>query len=156
MSDNVVTLEPHTAALFYSTDDLPKIAVALCNERTLVAAVVSVMFPSGVQTPADREQLSDYVTALRETGKIDFEDGWLELCSGMHAVVVFLLEQLKQACENERFADERRYKELHARKVVKEKYDALVEALIEALGDRAPTIVQIAAGELSLPSGAPS
>jgi hypothetical protein len=147
MADNVVTLEPFTMALFYSIDVAPRVAVKLCSRRTLNGEVHAAMYLAE-PTPETRAAVAGYVEQLLVVGVCEFEEGFLCLCSGIAAVTAYLMARLEGAVDDEIFADKRRFDELKAREVAEAKYAGLQAALIEALAEKAPAIVTLAAADL--------
>ncbi len=149
VNDNVVALAADTAALFFSINDPPQtIGVTVCSDRTLNTAIAAAVFGGDVDTPDARDEVSRLVATLRESGHVEFDDGWLQLCVGVRAIVVFLMAQIRSAREDARYADQLRAAEHIRAAAVGKKYNDLRAALIEALGDRAPAIVQRAAADI--------
>lgn len=140
----VIRLEPFSMAVFSKIDVDPGFAVKLCNDLTLFSAVHDAMF---ITLPDDdsRAETQTVVDALREAGDVAFEDGWISLRVGMTAVTAFLMEKLKEAKDEERWADEQRYKELKAKQEAEGRYALLRQALVQALGDNTAAIAEQAA-----------
>lgn len=139
----ITHLKPNTMALFYSIDGNPKFGVKLCHERGLFDAVRLVMFARDAEE--DREEINGYVKQLRESGGVDFEDGWLSLRVGMADVVAFLMSKIVEAKAEERYADNERFNELKRREEAETRYAALRAVLLDALGDKAPDLAKAAA-----------
>lgn len=142
--NEVVRLEPHTMAVFFSMDVDPGFYVKLCNDKSLFDTVLSGMFMREA-TGDDREEVERVVAALRETGSMSFEDGWIELRIGMADVTAFLVEKVGAAKQDERWADNQRFEELKRRQAAETRFGALRSALLDALGDDAPAVAQAAA-----------
>lgn len=135
MNDNVVRMEPTPIALFAKIDADPGFSIKLCNEASLFQSVQESLFWG----PINSEQLievAETVDKLKEGGDIAFEDGWMSLRIGMNAVTAFLMQKIKEAKEEERYADEQRYKELVARGQAEGRFRSLQHALIDAIGDK--------------------
>lgn len=140
---SVVHLEPNSMALFFSQDTDPKFGIELCSAASLYKAVQKVMFCRDAED--DREEIERYVEALKEDGKIDFEDGWLALTIGMQATTAFIMEKATDAFAEMRYEDQLRFEESERREAAEARYAALQSALIEALGDKASDIAAKAA-----------
>src|SRR6185369_7095318 len=140
----VVRLEPHTMAVFFSCDVDPGFYVKLCNEASLLDTIHGGMFMKE-QDADTRAEVASVVQALRESGDFNFEDGWISLRVGMADVTVFAMEKVKEAKENERYADKQRYEELKRREEAEGRFELLRQALTDALGPRAPDVAKAAA-----------
>lgn len=97
------------------------------------------------QDEQSRNEVAQIVTALRESGSMDFEDGWIQLRVGMNDTVAFLMEKVGEAKREERYADQQRFEELKRREKIDGKYAVLRSALRDALGDKATEIAAAAA-----------
>jgi hypothetical protein len=140
----VIRLEPFSMAVFSQIDVDPGFAVKLCNDVTLFSAVHDALF---VGAPDDdtRAETADVVAKLRDVGDVAFEDGWISLRVGMTDVTAFLMEKLKEAKDEERWADRQRFNELKAKEEAEGRYALLRQALVDALGDKAAEIAARAA-----------
>jgi hypothetical protein len=69
-------------ALFFKIDNEPRFGVTICDDRVLDEAVHGAMF-SGAPTEAQMEEVREVLGDLRTHGRVDFEDGWLELRRAM-------------------------------------------------------------------------
>jgi ATP-dependent Zn protease len=127
-------------AVFCKTDTDPGFAMHLCSDATLFSTVHNVMFmkPAGDES---RMEVQEIVDKLREgnssAGDVAFEDGWISLRVGMAEVTAFLMAKIKDAIEEERYADNQRFLEMRRRELAEGKYALLRQALVEALGDNA-------------------
>jgi hypothetical protein len=130
----IIRLEPHSMAIFWKVDVDPGFAMKLCNDVSLFDAVHGTMFV-GPQDAESRVEVAGIVERLRESGNIEFEDGWIMLRSGLANITGFLMDQIVEAREDERDADKQRFEELRRREAAEEKYALLRQALVEALGD---------------------
>lgn len=141
---NITRLEPYTMAVFFSCDVDPGFYVKLCNDGSLLDTVHGGMFMKE-QDAETREEVAGIVQALRESGRMAFEDGWIDLRIGMADVTAFIMEKMKEAKDEEHFADKQRYDELRRREETEGRYELLRQALTDALGPRAPEIAAKAA-----------
>lgn len=141
---DVVRMEPNTMAVFFSMDAEPRWYVKLCNDATLFEAVHSGLWMDE-PTEQSRTEVDGIIETLRETGSVDFEDGWVQMRIGTAAIVEWLVEKAKEAKSEEAYADQQRSQELKRRKAAEERYDLLRQALSDALGDKAPEIAKAAA-----------
>lgn len=144
MTNNVTRLEPNTMAVFFSMDVDPGFYVKLCNEGSLLSTVLNGLFmrEPDEEGKAEAKRVAD---ELRESGSVDFEDGWIALRVGMAEVTAFLMEKIGAAKQDERWSDQERYKELKAREAAETRFVALRAALLDALGGDAPKVVAAAA-----------
>ncbi len=134
---NIIRLEPHSLAVFFSADADPGFIVKLCNDASLFDTVHCGMFMPGTPQDADtREEVAGIVDKLREGGDIAFEQGWVSLRIGLADATAFLMEKLGEAKQEERYADKQRYEELKRREAAEDKYEILRGALVLALGDK--------------------
>jgi len=160
MNDNVIRLVPPTAkpepmmALFFTIDAPPRIAVTLCTQDTLFDSVKACLFGAGdAASPEQRREISDVVLNLLERGASDFEDGFLVLCRGLAASIEYLMLRNQALYEQELETDRLRYGEMVARQAAEKKYTDLQAALIEALAEKAPAIVTLAAADIIAQGG---
>lgn len=136
-----------TMALFYSMDGPPGFGVTPTTLAGLDQAVRKALFLPLPGQVLDSDQLAEVrhaADALRESGNIAFEDGWLRLCTGLTEITAFFMEKLADAKAEERYADERRYEEMKRADALAAKYAALRDALITAFGDKAPGVLALA------------
>lgn len=136
---------PVTLALFYSMDDDPKFGVLFCAAERLQATVQSVMFPGpdDLTPPNAKEECERLAAELRQSGSVSFEDGWLELRTGLQDAVAFMMEKVKDARADERYADQQRADEHRRLQDVATKYAALCVSLQAALGEHVRGIVDL-------------
>lgn len=139
MVATVHRLEPFTMAVVFSMDLDPGFHVKLCNEASLSDTVHGGMFMRE-QDAQSKAETAEIVKQLRESGSVNFEDGWIKLCVGMADVVAFLVEKAGEAKQEERYADEQRFKEMKSREEWQTRYETLRATLAEALGSRGPEI----------------
>lgn len=142
MTATVHRLEPYTMAVIFSTDADPGFQVKLCNEASLFETVHGGMFMRGADEQS-RQETVGIVATLRESGSVDFEDGWIKLCVGMADVVALLVEKASEAKQEQRYADQQRFNELKEREEWQIKYEVLRAVLVEALGPRGPEIAAV-------------
>src|SRR5688500_15287955 len=111
---DVLRIEPHTMAVIFSMDAHPGWYVQLCNEANLFATVHAGMFMSD-QSEQSRTETAGIVETLRESGSVDFEDGWIQLRVGMADVTAFLVAKATEAAQEARAEDLLRFEELKRR-----------------------------------------
>lgn len=136
-----------TMALFCSIDGPPGFSVILTTAAGLNRAASEALFLPSPGHVLGSDQLAEVrhaADALRESGNLAFEDGWLRLCTGLTEITAFFMEKLADAKAEERYADERRYEEMKRADASAAKYAALRDALITAFGDKAPGVLALA------------
>lgn len=136
-----------TMALFCSIDGPPGFSVILTTAAVLNRAVSEALFLPLPGRVLDSDQLAEVrhaADALRESGSLAFEDGWLRLCTGLTEITAFFMEKLADAKAEEKYADKRRYEEMKRADALAAKYAALRDALITAFGDNAPGVLALA------------
>lgn len=141
---NITHLEPYAMVVFFSCDVDPGFYAKLCNDGSLLDTVHGGMFMKE-QDAETREEVAGIVQVLRESGHMAFEDGWIDLRIGMSDVTAFIMEKMKEAKDEERFADKQRYDEMKRREETEGRYELLRQALADALGPRARDIAAKAA-----------
>lgn len=140
-------------ALLYSIDDKPGFGVTLCAEETLHAAVYVAMFGESLpdkSVPATQagEQVGESAAiadTLRTKGEYRFEDGWLQLATGVAGVVAVMTEKVRQAQAEAEYEEGERVKTLKRAERAEALYGDLRKALWDALGDRAGDLAAKAA-----------
>jgi hypothetical protein len=142
---DVIRMEPNTIAVFFSMDAEPRWYVKLCNDATLFDTVHAGMWMNAEPTEQSRTETDGVLEDLRETGNVDFEDGWIQMRVGMAAVVEWLTGKAKEAADEASYEDKRRFEEMKRREEAEGRYELLRQALVDALGDRGPEIAAKAA-----------
>ena len=136
--------EQPTMAVFASIDDKPGFEMLPCTEATLWAAVRKAMFCCEDGDPISdqhRSEIDGAVEALQQDGHISFEDGWLALRIGLAQVGTFAIHKARDIAEDRDFEDGRRYKQHLRAEAAEERYRLLREALIDALGPQADSLI---------------
>lgn len=138
--------EQHTMAVFAKTDDKPGFEMLPCTEQTLWGTVQKAIFccEEGELSDAQKDEVTAIVLHLKEAGGIDLEDGWLTLREGLVEVGNFLVEKATAIAEDRDFEDGERYKQYLRAEAAQERYRLLREALIDALGPQADTLITAA------------
>lgn len=122
-----------TLCLFAKDDSAIGFHCRTCTAEGLTTAVFMDMF--GVPFAAEhQEEVETVVAGLLLEGYSGFEDGWIDLRTGVDDIVSFFTAKMEEAKEEERFADQRRYEELRKRQTAEEYYATLCTALTRALG----------------------
>lgn len=139
-------MEQHTMAVFASIDDKPGFEMLPCTEATLWATVQKAIYccEEADLSTDQREEVTANVEALKESGGVNFEDGWLTLREGLVEVAKFAIEKATAIAEDRDFEDGRRYEEYQRAEAASERYRLLREALVDALGPQADTIISLA------------
>lgn len=122
-----------TIALFCKDDSEIGFYCRTTKNGLLQKEVFRAMF--GVDYDAEHvDEVEGIVTQLQSEGYVGFEDGWLELRTGVDDVTSFFMAKLAEAKEEERHSDQQRYEELKRRQTAEEWYAGLCTALTRALG----------------------
>lgn len=139
-----------TMALFFKIDGPPDFAFTLCEgEASLRAAVHEALFGNAKPDAMTVAEVAGAMSALQESGNIDFEDGWLSLRTGVAEVAAFMMEKVEAADKEMRDADGLRYEQFNRANTAEAKYSALCTALVLALREvPAPLLSEIAAGKI--------
>ncbi|MGY4288847.1 hypothetical protein ACVWXO_008067 [Bradyrhizobium sp. LM2.7] len=114
----------------------------ICSRETLTTAVFREVFNVAFAAEHHKE-VADIVAGLLREARVDFEDGWIELRTGVADVVSFFEMQLAEAKAEADFEDKRRYEELQGRQKAEADYRTLREALRLALGPRAAVLQHV-------------
>jgi len=125
-------------ALFFKTDSAPGFHFELCNDVSIYPAVHRVLFGSGDGDAAECKAILD---ELREKKVVTFEDGWIALCSGMAEVSAFIFGKCIEIKADEGWADKARVEAIQAKDAAEARYQALRCALLDALADKAASII---------------
>jgi len=137
---------PPSLAIFHKIDVDPGFAVMLCTDASLQATINVALYASTEAPDADcRAEAAEVMAELRQNGDVTWEDGWISLRVGLADVTSFVMEKMKEAREEERWADRQRYEELKKREDAETRYALLRQALADALGDKAAEIAKVAA-----------
>ncbi|MCK1568962.1 hypothetical protein IVB08_34455 [Bradyrhizobium sp. 173] len=105
----------------------------VCNRETLTVTVFQALF--GVPFAAEHhKEVAEICAGLLKEGRFDFEDGWIELRTGVADVASFFTMQLQDAKEEEDAADKLRFEEMQKRKAAEKQYADLRDALSLAIG----------------------
>jgi hypothetical protein len=142
---DVVRMDPNTIAVFFSMDAEPRWYVKLCNDAMLFDTVHAGMWMNEEPTEQSRTETDGVLEDLRETGNVDFEDGWIQMRVGMAAVVEWLTAKAKEATDEATYEDKRRFEEMKRREEAECRYELLRQALVDALGGHGPEIAAKAA-----------
>lgn len=133
MSLKIVHDEDRTLALFAKDDSIIGFHCQTTRADRLPTSVFKAMF--GTDYDAQHaEEVNKLVRQLLAEGYVSFEDGWLELRTGLDDVVSFYTEKLQQACEERNEHDQDRYSELKRREAAEASHKQLCDALVKALG----------------------
>lgn len=108
--------------------------VRVCTIDNLRNCVFQEMFGKPSDDPEHTEEVRSIVGGLLADGRVEFEDGWIELRNGMEGVAEFFMAQILDARADADFEDKRRYDELKARQLAEAKYSQLRDALALAIG----------------------
>lgn len=121
-----------------------KFGIELCTLATLRETAKKHLYPDSISDD-EAEIFAGVMEELEEKGSCDFEDGWIVVKDGAAAIIEFLLAQLIECKDEERFEGERAFAEMQRREKAEAKYKTLQEALLAALGPKAPEIAKAAA-----------
>lgn len=117
-----------------------KFDIELCTQLTLRDTVKKHLYPEGI--PDDPAEIfAGVMEEIAEKNACDFEDGWIAVKYGVPAIVEFLIEQLRECKDEERFEGERAFAEMQKREAAEAKYKTLQNALLTALG---PNVHEVA------------
>ncbi len=131
-------------ALFYKIDAEPGFGLTICRDDEIDGAVREALFGKGDITAENATEIRETAAELLTSGRVDFEDGWLDLRNGMADAIAFVVERLNEARDDERFSDQRRADEQVRANASVIRYGQLRQALIEALGDKAAVVLAVA------------
>jgi uroporphyrinogen-III decarboxylase len=98
---------------------------------------VSIAFGLFGKGPYSDDQIVEAEAAFRELtekSRVEFEDGWITMDTGIADIVAFFTAKLKEAADEVRWADTERFSELQRRQAIQRAYTTLCTALSSALG----------------------
>ena len=146
MSEKTVTdLKPYTMTLFAKSDAEPGFYAVHCRRETLFDAVKEALHgPNAKDSQEIRDEVETCIDTLLERGDDNFEDGWLSLRIGYTDSVAFAIQKAADARADEKWSDGERYKQHLRAEDARDRYEKLREALIDALGPQADTLISLA------------
>jgi hypothetical protein len=133
---------PETEMLLILKDDSAVgFHTRVCSRETLTTAVFREMFGT-VYAAEHHKEVADIVAGLLREGHVPFEDGWIELRTGIADVVAFFETRFAEAKAEEDFSDKQRCEELRRRQRAEADYQTLRDVLRVALGPHLKLVQQ--------------
>ncbi len=129
----------HQLAVFFSDESAVGFYMSACDRATLFATILRGMFDQSppAKTLDVRAEVEQIEKQLLANGAVQFDNGWIELRTGVEDVAAFFMEKFSEAKAEEQFADEQRFVELQGRHAAEQKYNELRDALRLAIGSGA-------------------
>lgn len=136
--NNIVNM-PGKVIFIYSHDDKIRFGFHVWSAARIDVEFLAFFNPGDTKLSEIGQGTLD---ELKETGKCDFEDGWLRLFTDPVDAVAFMYEAAVEQYDGMVFEDKRRFDEMERAKKAEKELKQLRDTLRDALGPKATDAIR--------------